>query len=97
MGTTAARGARDILRNAQYVLAMELFTSLQAIDLREKLKLGKGTKVVYDYARGLIPFIDNDTIMYPHINISKDIVKSNKLVELVEKEIGCLGGIYETK
>jgi Histidine ammonia-lyase len=36
MGTIAARKARDILDNVRKVLAMEILTSVQAIDLRGK-------------------------------------------------------------
>ena len=46
MGTIASRHARDILDNARKVLAMEILASAQAIDLRGKKKLGKGTEVV---------------------------------------------------
>ena len=46
MGTIAARKAREILENTRKVLAMELFAACQAIDLRGKKVLGKGTEIV---------------------------------------------------
>lgn len=90
MGTISARNARDILKNSQKVIAMELFSSCQAIDLRERKKLGRGSEIAYQCIRSLIPFIENDEIMYPFINKIIEYVMSNKLVEMVEKNIGIL-------
>jgi len=90
MGTIAARGARDILNNAEQVIAMELLASCQAIDLRTKANLGCGSRVAYNHIRKYVPFIDNDEIMYPYLDKMKEIVKSNKIVEAVEENVGRL-------
>lgn len=87
MGTIAARKARDIMDNVRKVIAMELLTSVQAIDLRGKKKLGVGTEVAYNIIRAHTPFIDKDRIMYKDINICEDIIKDNLLVEAVEEAI----------
>ena len=83
-GTIAARKARDIMDNVRKVIAMEILTSVQAIDLRGKKKLGVGTEVAYNIVRDHTPFIDKDRIMYKDINICEDIIKDNLLVEAVE-------------
>ena len=88
MGTIAARKARDIMDNVRKVIAMELLTSVQAIDLRGKKKLGVGSEAAYNIIRDHTPFIDKDRIMYKDINICEDIIKENLLVEAVEKSIG---------
>ena len=88
MGTIASRHARDILDNARKVLAMEILASAQAIDLRGKKKLGKGTEEAYKVIRERTPFVDKDRIMYKDINICEYIIKENLLVEAVEKAIG---------
>jgi len=90
MGTIAARGARDILRNAQQVLGMELFTACQALDLREKKTMGLGTAPAYQCLRQDIPFIEKDQIMYYHLNVAKKLVTSNVIVEAASKAIGSL-------
>ena len=84
MGTIAARKARDIMDNVRKVIAMEILTSVQAIDLRGKKKLGVGTEAAYNIVRDHTPFIDKDRIMYKDINICEDIIKDNLLVEAVE-------------
>lgn len=87
MGTIAARKARDIMDNVRKVIAMEILTSIQAIDLRGKKKLGAGTEAAYNIVREHTPFIDKDRIMYKDINICEDLIKDNLLVEAVEEAL----------
>ena len=87
MGTIAARKARDIMDNIRKVLAMEILTSVQAIDLRGKKKLGVGTEAAYNIIREHTSFIDKDRIMYKEINTCEDIIKDNLLVETVEEAL----------
>jgi histidine ammonia-lyase len=78
MGTIAARQASQILNNVKKVIAMELFTAAQAIDLRKSSEtLGVGTKIAYDTIRQHIPFLTQDDVMYPYIN---------RMIKLVEKQ-----------
>lgn len=86
MGTIAARKAYSILDNARKVVAMELFTACQAIDLKKAHKLGKNTKKAYDKIREHVPFIDNDVIMYPHIHAVDELIKSDELYEYTFKK-----------
>lgn len=90
MGTISARGARDILNNTFKVLAMEILASIQAIDLREKSKLGIGTQIAYDLVRANIKFIEDDTIMYPLINKCHDLIRYTDFIEKVEEKVGIL-------
>lgn len=87
MGTIAARKARDIMDNVRKVIAMEILTSVQAIDLRGKKKLGLGTEAAYNIVREHTSFIDKDRIMYKEINICEDLIKDNLLVEVVEEAL----------
>lgn len=90
MGTTAARGAMEILTNTRYVLGMELFSACQALDLRSKMQMGAGSKKAYDYVRKHIPFIENDLIMSPYLELANQIISSDEIVLVVEKAIGKL-------
>lgn len=87
MGTIAARKAGEILDNARKVVAMEIFGACQAIDLRKNKKLGKGTEIAYNIVRDRIDFVEEDKVMNIEINKCEDIIKSNILVEEVEKTI----------
>lgn len=91
MGTIAARKAGEILKNARNVIAMELLAACQGVDLRESQdKLGKGTKKVYEEIRKVVSYYDKDRVMHIDINAMEELIKSNKIVEAVEKEIGKL-------
>lgn len=85
MGTIGARKAYSILDNVRNVIAMEIFTACQAIDLRGKRKLGKKTEKAYNKVREIIPFINNDEIMYKHIHAANDLIKNEELYESIFK------------
>ncbi len=86
MGTIAARKALEILKNTRQVVAMEIFTACQAIDLRGTQGLGKKTKKAYNKIRESIPFIKNDEIMYHHLHKVDDLIKTNELYNYIFEE-----------
>jgi len=88
-GPAAARQARRILRNLNYILAIELFAAAQGIDFRRrvlgpKARLGQGTAAAYRLIRERVPFLEQDAIMYPHIEAVHQLVISGELVAAVE-------------
>jgi histidine ammonia-lyase len=87
MGTIAARKARDIIRNAERVVATEILAACQAIDFREEYTLGKGTKVAYESVRDVVNFIENDVVMYKEIDKVTDLLRSGELANKVEKVV----------
>jgi histidine ammonia-lyase len=93
MGCTAARQAREVLENTETILALELFAAAQGIDFRREMlggdpRLGKGTAVAYELIRQRVPFLEQDAIMYPHIEAMRELVRSGELVQAVEGAIG---------
>jgi histidine ammonia-lyase len=93
MGCTAARQAREVLENTETILALELFAAAQGIDFRREMlggdpRLGKGTAVAYELIRQRVPFLEQDAIMYPHIEAMRELVRSGELVKAVEGAIG---------
>ncbi|MBZ2174101.1 histidine ammonia-lyase [Schnuerera sp. xch1] len=90
MGTIAARKAREILQNTRKVIAMELFAACQAIDLRGKKKLGKGTEIAYNIVRKHVSTVEDDKIMYKEIDKCEEIIKSNQLLVSVENNLNKL-------
>lgn len=87
MGTIAARKARDIIKNSERVIATEIMAACQAIDFREGLTLGKGTSIAYKIVRENVDFIDEDKIMYKEIDKISDIIRSEKIIKAIEKDI----------
>lgn len=89
MGSIAANKSRYILDNSRKVIAMELLTACQAIDQKNAVaNLSEASKIAYEEVRKSITYIDVDRPMYVEMNASEDIIKSNKLVEKIEKAIG---------
>jgi histidine ammonia-lyase len=62
----------------------------QGFDFRKPLKPGRGCQVVYDLIRKHIKFLDEDRPLYDDITKMAELVKKNKILEVVEKEIGKL-------
>jgi histidine ammonia-lyase len=85
MGCTAALKARQIVDNVTYILALELMAAAQGVDFRkqalgDQAKLGQGTQPAYEIIRQHIPFISEDTVMYPHIEVMRQLVAEGSLV-----------------
>ncbi|TGE31146.1 histidine ammonia-lyase [Desulfosporosinus sp. Sb-LF] len=90
MGTIAARKARSILENTVNVLAMELLAACQGVDLRkgkEELQLGKGSEGAYQLVRTKVSTLGEDRVMYPDIQVAKELVSSGKLVTAVRRKL----------
>lgn len=84
MGCTAGLKMRSINDNVERILAIELMAAAQAIDFRRKdigsdARLGRGTAPVYDLIRSVIPFIDADTVMYPHIEAARRLIVEDRI------------------
>jgi histidine ammonia-lyase len=87
MGTIAARKSLEIVNNTARVLATELMAACQAIDFRDGLKLGKGTREAYKAVRNRVNFIEKDEIMYKDLDKCEELITSGELLKLVEKKI----------
>lgn len=91
MGTIAARKAGEILKNARKVIAMEILSACQGIDLRKvKTELGTGTEKAYNQVRETVSYYDKDRVMNLDINAVEKLIETNKIVNEVEKTIGIL-------
>jgi histidine ammonia-lyase len=80
MGVTSALKLRDVAENLRQILALELFCAAQGVDFRRRAlgaekRLGKGTQPVYEKIRARVPFIEQDELMYPHIEAVKGLLK----------------------
>ncbi len=91
MGMTAARHAREIVANAETVLALEALAAAQALDLRRPLEPGPATRAVHGAMRSTIPFFEADREFGPDIADSVALVRSGALVDAAESVCGSLG------
>ncbi len=88
MGTTAARKAGTILQNTLSVLAYELLTACQAIDIRRmQNEFGKGLsnvgEAIYSHVREKVEFMAVDREIWPDIRQVEAMVRSGELLEIV--------------
>ena len=89
MGTTAARKAGLILENTRSVLAYELLTACQAVDIRRMVGpwgegLSPAVQAVYDKVRALIPFMQEDREIRIDIEQIEKLVRSGELQSAVK-------------
>lgn len=88
MGTIAGRKAREIMKNAKHVIAMEILGACQAIDLREENFLGKGTEIAYNFIREDVKFVNEDVVMYKYINKCYELISNKVMIDRVEEVVG---------
>ena len=75
MGANAATKLRRVVLNTERVLAIELFNAAQALEFRRPARTSPALEsLVADYRRR-VPFIDNDTVMYPYIETSVQFLR----------------------
>ena len=90
MGMTAARHAREVVGNAETVLALEALAAAQALDLRRPLEPGPATRAVHDAIRASVPFFEADREFGPDIADAISLVRSGALVRAAEGVTGPL-------
>lgn len=78
MGSNAATKLARVVLNVERVLAIELMNAAQALEFRRPARSSEQIEqLVADY-RKVVPFIDNDEVMYPHIESSIQFLRSNR-------------------
>jgi histidine ammonia-lyase len=90
MGTIAARKLVKILRNAENVLAMELLSACQALDLLAPKKPSAAVLACYQEIRKQVPYAEKDRVFSKDIGLIRQMIESNLLMETVEKTVGQL-------
>jgi histidine ammonia-lyase len=90
MGWTTALKTRQIIDNAQAVIAIELLAGAQAIDFRAPLKPGRGVQAAYEVVRRHCAHLEEDRPLYNDINSLKEVVQSGEVLDAVEKAVGVL-------
>jgi histidine ammonia-lyase len=91
MGMTAARHLREVVANAETVVALEALGAAQALDLRAPLEPGRATRAVAGALRDAVPFFEADREFGPDIAEAVRLVRSGELVSAAEAVTGPLG------
>lgn len=93
MGMNGALKARQILENANGVLAIELIACAQALDFRE-FEFGRGTRAAHAAIRRHVDHLDVDRPLYNDHNAMMAAVGRCEVLDAVEAEVGKLGGSW---
>jgi histidine ammonia-lyase len=88
MGVTAARKARQILQNLRHVLAMELLSAHQGIELLRPLRSSKGIEAAHGAIRSVVPKIEEDRVFHHDILAITKLLASGELLSAVEEAAG---------
>tara|TARA_R100001143_G_scaffold61071_1_gene61173 strand:- start:15682 stop:17196 length:1515 start_codon:yes stop_codon:yes gene_type:complete len=84
MGSISALHLYKVYENVETVLAIELFTSAQALDFRKPLKPGRGVELVHRLVRETIPHATEDNYFKDDINKAVELLQSRKMIRLLE-------------
>ena len=90
MGTISARKAREIVRNTENVVAIELLCAAQALDVFTNMKPGEGTQAAYEVIREEVSRLDEDRVLSTDIEAVKNLLKSGEILAAVEAKVGRL-------
>ena len=77
MGSNAATKLARVVNNTERVLAIELFNAAQALEFRRPLRSSKAVENMVAKYRKIVPYIDNDRVMYPLIDASITFLQNN--------------------
>ncbi len=89
-GNIAARKAREIIRNTEAVVAIQLLGVCQAYEFRKPLKSSKTFKAVYDFVRSVSPKITKDRAFYKDIEKVVPLIRTGQVLSAAESVIGKL-------
>ena len=91
MGASAARKARQVLLNAEHVIAIEALAAAQAIELRAPLEPSRATRAAIEAIRRVSPSLKEDRPLSDDIaTVAHDLVEEERMVRSVEGAVGPL-------
>jgi histidine ammonia-lyase len=89
MGSISSRKGAIILKNVFSIVAIELYLAMQALDFRE-LSPSPSVQLLKNIVRSKVKFVEDDRILYNDMDILTGMLKSNMIVDQIEKNIGML-------
>lgn len=89
-GTIAARQAREIIKNTEAVVAIQLLAACQAYEFRKSLKPSKVFRKIYKLVRSVSPKIIEDRAFYEDIEKVVPLIRNYKVLDAAEKTVGRL-------
>jgi histidine ammonia-lyase len=85
MGVTAALKARDILKNVQVILAIELLCAAEGLDFRRPLRSSRPLEAVHALIREHVPHLDTDRVLAPDIDRVTALVRDGRVARTAKE------------
>jgi histidine ammonia-lyase len=79
MGVTAGLKARDVQRNVEAVLAIEILAAAEGLDYRRPLRSSAALERVHRLVRSEVPHVAEDRAMYPDIEAVTRMVRDGRI------------------
>ena len=74
MGANSATKTLRIIKNLQQIIGIELFAAAQAIEFRGADLTSPFLNALLSEYRSVVPFIEDDQVMYTHLAVSADFI-----------------------
>jgi len=84
MGWGAARKLLAVVANVRRVLAIEIMCAVEAIEHRQPLTPGSGTKRLVETVRRRVSALDGDRSLRPDIEAVADMIAAGEITDLVD-------------
>lgn len=88
MGTIAARKFGSIVRNAENIVAMELLSASQALDLLHPLEGASAVKAAHGVIRRRVPFAAEDRVFSIDVEVIKEMIRSDEILNCLRGTVG---------
>ena len=88
MGTISARKCREVVQNAENVIAIELMCAAQGLDLFTNMQPGAGTQSAYGVIRKVVPHLEKDRILSEDVKRIVQLIRSGEILDAVENAVG---------
>ena len=90
MGTIAARKFGAIVNNTEHIIAMEMLSSTQALDMLKPLEPAAAVKVALTEIRKKVPFAEKDRVFSDDIHEIQEMINNDTIYNAVKDEVGDL-------
>jgi len=90
MGMASARKLREIVANAEHLLAIEYLCAAQAREFNPDFLPGRGALAAYELLRTRVKPLERDRYLAADIEATRELLCSGALLRAVEEVVGPL-------
>lgn len=88
MGTIAARKFGAIVKNTEHILAMEMLSSTQALDMLKPLEPAAAVKAIHQKIRQVVPFAEKDRVFADDVEEIQKLINEGSLFKTIVETVG---------